>query len=501
MPSPNRSEAGSKLTTNLLLDREPGTSPGEDFERVQVETNKRHSAQGSATAAAVKALAAPVSPAPAFTPVPAQPPPSQLGPDRWHKEAAGVDGGYIVLSPNHDPSETDQYPPLNSGYLYQAALPSLLDAYNKAVVMTRLMKSPNARVKIEIHGGVWNIGQLLVNRSGVDIIGIGRPSLLGQITIGPTSDMCVHGIKFYCPPTITNGALFTVGFLNPQASPLLYQNSFYDCEFYSDTIGSVFQRPFYAERCHWYQTSNANGLDEIVLPLVIQANGFDTIASRMQSCSIHSWLTAPDINARGPLDRHPGGYALSFSVPGQGSFNTSSGDGPFAWATPKLILDNCDIFGSLLVNQGDVEHDHCRVHGAIPIPTTTGQIYASLRGQPLFDSTNGYIGSALAIARFDHCKVNSGQIAQATIWNGQYPVGITPATYPGECYVQFFNSSHRCRYDGAAAEAFSVLGQGLGIADIANSITGAAAWSSATITANLYGSCPTGVPAQDFYLM
>jgi len=453
---------------------------------------------------ATVAVAAPI---PVSTPqlvgmaaTPAKIPPVQLGPDRWHKEASGSGGGYIVLSPNHDLSETDQYPPLNSGYLYKASLPSLLDAYNKAVVMTGLMKSPNARVTIEIHGGEWFIGQIIINQPGIDIVGIGNPSLTGQITINQTSDMKIRSINGYCPPAISNGFLNMPPFPDPQQSPTIYKNSFYDCYFYGDNIISLLQRPFYAENCHWIQTSGANGISELVIPLTIQGNPLDAIPAWLKGCTIQSWLSDPDMNAHGPLGRHPGGYAISYSLRGPGPFATG-GVGYYLWPTAKLILEDCNIKGSLLINQGEVKHIRSICHGAIPIGTNPGYVYAMLRGQPLFDSGNGYIGDAPAFARFDNCEMNSAQIARASAWDGAYPIGITPATYPGKSLLQFINSVHRCRYDGPAATAFSGIGGGFANATIVDSPTGALAWPAGDFLVNTYGSCPTAVPMPDFYLM
>jgi hypothetical protein len=127
-------------------------------------------------------------------------------------------------------------------------------------------------------------------------------------------------------------------------------------------------------------------------------------------------------------------------------------------------------------------------------------VYDVMRGRPLFDPVNGYYGDNAAYGSINNCIVHAAFIAGPTSWNGAYPSGVTPATFPGMSSLQVNGTTHLCRYDGATNTAFAAMGGG-GAAVVSNSSTGSAAWAGGFDNVSTYGSCPVSVPMSSFYLM
>ncbi|MBU6231335.1 hypothetical protein KGP36_01600 [Patescibacteria group bacterium] len=488
-----------------------GTDP-QSPSSLDKEFKRRLLEESPATATTVQQAAAPAS-------VPISAPPKQFVPpaviDRWHKESGSLYGGYVMVARDHDSSETDQIPPLNPGYLYQSKASSVADAYAKAVVMSKLIKGfPNARVAVIIVGGSW-IEHFTVDTQGIDFIGIGLPMIGGCIAVQsaapkPTMpyanlDTRFEGIAFrsYASdeksgPNLQGGLWLMPG--TPDATPAWPLIRLKDCEFYSDAVAMFAQQRFYAEGCKWFSTDTTPLADENRAPLQIQILGLEAGATILERCTIRSWLQNPSSDAAGPTDYIPGGYAWRVLGPNfgqRGFLDTNAPSITFEQVSARVVANDCNIYGSLMVRGGgDVSHKHGSQHGAVALgPASSGSAYAFLMGTPLFNNTNGYIGDAPAIARFSHTDTYAETIATSVAFDGTYPSGVTPATYPGTCYVAYIHSAHYVRLTGGSP--WAVIG-GNGRADVVNSSTGASTWTGLLITSNSIGSNPVNVTALQY---
>lgn len=487
------------------------------------EDRRRRSEQITTPSTAVASLGG-ANP-PAQSAMPAKIPAAPTVIDRLHKEAANPDGAYITVMLPHMASDVDQIPPLNPAYAT-----SIGAAYAKAVAILPLLH-PTARVTIKIMAGIY-YETVAVASPRIDFEGWDRATIAGQVQVLPIPgiDTKFSNLDFIAvaapvrvdsPPNPT-GAVWLMP--NGDINPLFPLIQFRNCNFFSDSVAMLAESRFYAENCHWFRTGGQlaerpTNYNETDVPLTIHLLGTEMGPTLLRGCSIHSRLRSQDgasfpANASlgGPLDLVPLGYAWSVRGLSQGTYNSGNN----AWISPNasVQVEDTVIEGSLLCQEARVAHTNCDVHGGILVGSIpdcgilgsrtgglgVGLLYASLRGRPLFDPANGYVGDNWAMVTFDSMPIRSFQVAWVLPYNGNYPPGVNPSTYPGFGYVQVNQSPHHMRWDGGPANAFGTAG-GIGIATIVNSATSACSWTGGDFTATLFGSCPQAVPMFDFYRM
>ena len=447
--------------------------------------------------------------------------------DRLHKKAISEYGGYIYVGHDHGPWDTDQVPPLNPGYLYQAKASSINDAYQEAIWALPKLAHPGARIGIVILGGVW-YETLVVDYAGIDFFGSPRATIAGQVTLLPPkptkmfpmphADTLFQDLEFLSllagegsAPNPVGGMMIPV---LPDTDPTTVPVRFRGCKFMSDGVAMFAQSRFHATDCHWIRTGGQLTdtiltYDETNIPLVIQLTGMEQGETLIERSKIEArtraqtgYYSAPGVWQ--PLDNVPLGYALHVS----GGSNVTLADPPNSqtlWPHSSVQIEQSDVLGSLLNDQARVNHRFCDLHGGVPdIAADEGGpplVYEVMRGEPLFNEPLvGYFGDRLALSSIDSCDIHSSLVALPMKWNGGYPPGIDPATYPGKSDIIVTNCTHFRRYDYATVSAFGT-GGGTGIATVINSATGSSAWTSTGFTATTYGSCPVAVPLKSFYLM
>lgn len=156
------------MERRLLKDRQPGLESGEDFRRVQTETNRRLR-EGAVGVAAKKPIVAAVQ-----NPNPQPPPTLTPGiPDRSHKWWPYV----VKVGNNHYVGED---PVVNPEYAPPSNISTLTDAY--AMAKIEQAKNSYGRCAVFVYGGYWT-EDLTLDDPNIDFIGIGQPILTGRVTI------------------------------------------------------------------------------------------------------------------------------------------------------------------------------------------------------------------------------------------------------------------------------------------------------------------------------
>lgn len=475
---------------------------GEGAGIVHDETERRKEEAVAAAAPAPQVLAAPAVGGTGPAPPPPAPPPTII--DRWHKWSFNAAGAYIYVGLDHDTKDTGQTPPPNPGYAPANSASTINGAYTKALSMLSLLK-PTARVIIVVHSGIY-VENLVINESRIDFEGRGRPVLRGQLTILPqASDVRFLDFHVDCPDVRQPGVHVMAkvpvpGFIEPMPfAPI----QFYDCWFSAPTLAFYSERRVYLEQCRgWRTTLPPTPFDENP-PVVFQAAYDDFWWSHAVSC----WFGADfnDYNVPSPIGlppynitvKKPSGFAVKATAKSPAypmppiilGGLTAQTDADYAHPTSGLMLVNCRIDGSLLVEGWTVEHKNC---DCVASPSgEVGGFYSVVRGWRFGDPLQHLPGRVF----FDHSRVQARVIS---LFESDPMQPSNPMSGGGKTH--FRHSVHLNNFNAPSAIPFVVGAVGIGAADVVQSCTSAASWISAGgPTVRLFGNCPTSTTDPGIY--
>ena len=366
--------------------------------------------------------------------------------DRVHKEAAGPDGAYIVLAKNHDPSETDQIPPLNPGYMsLTATASSLNDAYNKALfIVAQPWFLPTSRVTIQVLDGRWT-ESLDITSSQIDIVGFGRPVIVGRLHVTSSattfnlsnfeiqsSDDLVEGVTVDAAPVVT----------------LPYSSvQFRNVWFHGNRRAFVAYRRVYCEEC-WFWCDQPVDQEQEDPPTQIYASADDIDWTVFKDCRLWGYTEMYSIHGFTILGRTTAGFALKASAKPLGvyEFNltpglTHQGNTYLVQASSGLLLQDCQINGILLCEIWAVKHNNCDCvagdqNTELSDPPYPGT-YAIIRGHnDLADPPNKIPGRVF----WDHSRVYSSFIGIFVV-----DASFGPNIECGNAY--FRHSEHLCQFE------------------------------------------------------
>jgi hypothetical protein len=465
------------------------------------EDRRRRSEVAAATTVSIPALGGVIPPSsgtpttlPAITPTIL---------DRFHKWAISGTGGYIMVGLDHAKNDIPgQAPPNNPGAMYLTTVSSVTEAYNMAAAAWALpvVTSSTGRITICVMAGTWTETlPLNFQTSGIDIQGIGMPTIYWNATIMPTCDMQMYEFNSVAFLPLVSGGVNIQPYVDLDAATP--KNSFYLVKFFGDANAMVAQGRFNSYYCSWHQTAPAASAT-VNVPLTIMINAATDLApTRIRGGSINAifvkqQLSGGEFGVGVNMGSIPSGFALTVQnlLPGPFSTVGTFGDPLYLWPQAFVELDDVLVMGSLYQFGGRTQHTHCEVHGGIPFLSEVGAVYAVLVA-PRFNngdgSFNGYLGTEVM---FDDCVIRSQKIAQFNS-NGDL------FEHPGMSVVYVNNSPHKTRWDGQAGSPWTTF-DGNGTALVCNSGTGSSSWTAGGPTVTLTGSCPDSVLGlRDFYMM
>lgn len=483
MPDP-RWEPGLGRSGTLLRQRQPGLDSAEDFRVTQTESNRRVRDAAAEAATPTKA-ATPRQTQGAPIELP-KPPPAPTIIDRFHKWAR-----YVIVAKDHPAGED---PILSPAYAPTDGASSIAAGYAKA---SAIAARDGVRCPLIIMGGggPWQENIALTSNS-VDLFGWGNPVVEGLTQPTPTvTDVAIEDISFHT--TIATSPAFVLPAAPPMGLTNYLPNShfrFARCRFSGKQQVFLAQRSFYAEDCLFWQGQPLDYSLELA-PCVIEQEDIPTTWSVLRGCRFYTALTSgPPETELVPMEangwalkvsaRRVGGGYLSNLLSYDGVFRTNSGASSGSGAIQSgVLLDDCYVYGSALVEGWTLAHQGGRQYAGIPIPERSGGVYAVLRGHDWVNA-GGFIGAQYAIAIFDGCATHATNIAQT--WRD--PLTVNPL-FAGRGAVLFRNSLQLERFDGTSAGAMrNVNATGMTIKTVM-SATPAATWGvGAAISATDAGS-------------
>jgi hypothetical protein len=385
-----------------LKQRQPGTTGPAEFQVSQTESNRRPEDAVAEAQAVTQTPAQPQGQSPEPTPFI----PPAIAPDRYHKEALSVLGGYIRVGKDHGAFDPD--PVANPGYA-SAQVSSLNDAYAKALSWLPNLK-PGSRIGIFVTSGTW-IEDVSVSSSAIDWFGEGRPKVIGHWIFQPGSSDC-RMVNFECVSPDNLPAIW----LQPQI--INYQP--YSSSRFDDVWAHGPQLAFWAERrhvldrCLFWSDTNGGILSETpayLLRTTVEDNDY-SIAFR---CHFFSHVEIGPPRSDYPTGLwHSNGFAIKvtskpYSPPW---INTDYG-----LMRPKsgLRLIDSAVEGSLVCEGAVVQHVGGYQTAGLPSATAAGGTYARIRGfhyDPLI---------LPGIVQWTNTQTHAGHIAEF----------VTDATLPG----------------------------------------------------------------------
>ncbi len=463
---------------------------GEGAGAVHDETERRKDELLAAAAVAQQPIAAAMGgSAGAAIPPPPPPPPAAIL-DRWHKGAVGKQGGYILISPDHGADNLGQNPPFNSGWAPPLATASTINA---GLVQARSILNivrPGARIALLIVTADWH-EDLTIDLPGIDIEGWGRPKITGNTIVGLAADASFHNLDFQA--TSNQAPLWYMQSPPLPMNFLAVPPGVYGCRFFGLRRAFYAQRRFYAEGSQFFQNDPTVGMADEAGAIRIEVFGGEMGGSHMTLCKIYSTIDSSDWSQWGPV---PTAFAIEARALAPGTTNISGvAANVYAHPSSALVLDQCQIEGSLLVEQWFVKHLSCDMMAAKPFGPTgpagggTDYEYIRMRGQPLPDGTGTYQSDAVALATFDDCTVKSRILARASQW----PVTLGP--HAGKSIIAFRHSKQLGAWNTTGGVGFSAPDLAGGVASVVESSTVAPLWTpgGSAWVVNTYGSCPTNV--------
>lgn len=465
-----------------------GSSPEGKSVRVEYERRQKQQAP-AATVAAPPRAPTPTIAAPS---APALPPVMDLW-DRVHKHAETRYGGYVLIGPVHDQSDGDPFK--NSGWPVlndQAATINL--GLAKAAQMLQKVK-PSERVALIVLSSGWT-ENVLIDSPRIDILGIGRPRLRGQYTVSPQADTSFFNLDIYGTDSTQPALWYHPVPPGPPLNFVAVPPGLYNCHVYGSKRAFYSQRRLHVEDSQFFQAIDCSHETDFVGCVRFEVLGGEWGWSEMKGCQIYAYIDGTNAMTSGAL---PAGVAIEARAMAPGDYYINKLADQDCWAHPSsgLLLDNCDIYGALYVEQWAVKHRHSRCIAPLTGPEVGG-VYVQLRGQPLLDSGGAYKGDAPALVFFDHTTVKCRMLANALGWYTH----IGP--HYGRSYVNFRHSEHLVDWKNVLGVAFGSDLQAVAVADIVQSPTPATTWQTAGVGWAVvpYGDCPVNVTGlRDLYTL
>lgn len=329
---------------------------------------------------------------------PPPPPPPAIIIDRFHKWGRC----YVTVSKDHFPGD-DPIP--NPGYAPTNAASTIEAALDKArELVAKMTEYSFERCTVVIFGGVYEEDiSLDTRRERIDLVGIGNPIIYGNFLLGSTAEILFEGITFESPNELP--AMFMISaFSWRRGNPhLSYGPSvkFRSCHFFATHTALKCMRTALFENCYFEQTQNQSVIDEIATVYVgIDRNMYAPV--KFQGCrifcySIGEWPTtshryenyAIKVTAKTGHPLVDGGY--------QQVENTS------------VVLDDCYVYGSALVEGWRLIHRGGAVHHGVPAPDL--HTYGVVRGWVIHTEMEGAVGEIPGYIDFDHTGIYSTMAA------------------------------------------------------------------------------------------